>query len=65
MERKKMFGIILFVVGLVFILVNVIVVYPFINCSYAPLTFWLLAIVGISGGILLFFNIRLFSSEED
>ena len=60
-----MFGIILFVVGLVFILVNVIVVYPFINCSYAPLTFWLLAIVGISGGILLFFNIRLFSSEED
>ncbi|MBY9014177.1 MAG: hypothetical protein KGD68_00655 [Candidatus Lokiarchaeota archaeon] len=65
MERKKMYGIILFVVGLVFILVNVIVVYPFINCSYAPLTFWILAIVGVSGGILLFFDIRLFSSEED
>ena len=60
-----MIGIILFVVGLVFILVNVIVVYPFINCSYAPLTFWLLAIVGVLGGILLFFDIRLFSSEED
>ena len=60
-----MYGIILFVVGLVFILVNVIVVYPFINCSYAPLTFWLLAIVGVLGGILLFFDISLFSSEED
>jgi hypothetical protein len=60
-----MYGIILFVVGLVFILVNVIVVYPFINCSYAPLTFWLLAIVGVSGGILLFFDINLFHSRED
>ncbi len=60
-----MYGIILFVVGLVFILVNVIVVYPFINCSYAPLTFWLLAIVSVSGGILLFFDISLFHSRED
>ena len=60
-----MYGIILFVVGLVFIIVNVLVVYPFINCSYAPLTFWLLAIVGVSGGILLFFDINLFHSEED
>jgi len=51
--------------GLVFILLNVIVVYPFINCSYAPLTFWLLAIVGVSAGILLFFDIKLFYSEED
>ncbi|MHA1472035.1 MAG: hypothetical protein ACTSQW_02930 [Promethearchaeota archaeon] len=65
MERKKMYGIILFVVGLVFILVNVIVVYPFISCSYAPLTFWLLALVGVSGGILLFFDISLFSSDEE
>jgi hypothetical protein len=60
-----MYGIILFVVGLVFILVNVIVVYPFINCSYAPLTFWLLALLGVAGGILLFFDINLFHSEEN
>lgn len=60
-----MYGISLFVVGLVFIIVNVLVVYPFINCSYAPLTFWLLAIVGVSGGILLFFDIKLFYSGED
>lgn len=60
-----MYGVILFVVGLVFILVNLIVVYPFINCSYAPLTFWLLAIVGVTGGILLFFDINLFHSEEN
>jgi len=58
-------GIILFIVGLVFVLVNVIVVYPFINCSYAPLTFWLLALVGVVGGILLYFDISLFFSEED
>jgi len=58
-----MCGIILFVVGLVFILINVIVVYPFINCSYAPLTFWLLAIVGVS--VLFFFDIKLFHSRED
>jgi hypothetical protein len=28
-------------------------------------TFWLLAIVGVTGGILLFFNINLFHSEEN
>ena len=60
-----MYGIILFVVGLVFILLNVIVVYPFISCFYAPYAFWLLAIVGVSAGILLFFDIKLFYSEED
>ncbi|MHA2283763.1 MAG: hypothetical protein ACXAC5_23210 [Promethearchaeota archaeon] len=65
MDRKKMYGIILFAVGLVFILLNVIVVYPFINCSFAPLTFWLIAIVGVSGGILLYFDIKLFHSGED
>ena len=59
-----MYGIILFVVGLVFILANLVVVYPFINCFFAPLTFWLLAIVGVSGGILLFFDIKLFSEEN-
>ena len=60
-----MYAIILFIVGLVFILVNVIVVYPFIICPYAPLTFWLLAIVGVTGGILLFFDINLFHAEEN
>ena len=60
-----MYGIILFVVGLVFILLNVIVVYPFISCFYAPYAFWLLAIVGVTGGILLFFDINLFHSEEN
>jgi len=65
LERKKIFGIILLVVGLVFILLNVIVVYPSISCFYAPYAFWLLAIVGVAGGILLFFDINLFHSEEE
>lgn len=60
-----MYGIVLFVVGLVFILLNVTVIYPFINCAYAPYVFWLLAIVGVVGGILLYFNINLFHSEEN
>jgi len=59
-----MYGIILFVVGLVSILVNVIVVYPSISCFFAPLTFWLIAIVGFAGGILLFFDIKIFYSGE-
>ena len=65
MERKKIFGIILLVVGLVFILLNVIVVYPTISCFYAPYAFWLIAIVGVAGGILLYFDINIFHSEEN
>jgi hypothetical protein len=65
MQRKKLYGIILFVVGLVFILLNFIVVYPFISCFYAPYVFWLLAILGVAGGILLFFDINIFHSEEN
>ena len=60
-----MYGIILFVLGLIFILVNVIVVYPSINCFFAPLTFWFLAILGFTGGILLFFDIKIFYSGEN
>jgi hypothetical protein len=59
-----MFGIILLVVGLIFVILNFIVVYPFISCFYAPLAFWLLAILGIAGGILSYFDIKLFSPEE-
>jgi len=53
------------VVGLVFILLNVIVVYPTISCFYAPYAFWLIAIVGVAGGILLYFDINIFHSEEN
>ena len=60
-----MYGLILLIVGLVFILLNFIVVYPFISCFYAPYAFWLLAIVGVAAGILLFFDIKLFHSEEE
>jgi hypothetical protein len=60
-----MYGMILFVVGLVFILLNFIWVYPSISCFYAPYAFWLIAIVGVAGGILLFFDIKLFHSEEN
>ena len=64
MDKKKI-GLILLVVGLIFVLINLIVIYPFINCVFAPLVFWLLAVVFAIGGILLYFDIKIFYSEED
>ncbi len=63
-SKKKGFGLILLLAGLVFILVNILVVYPYINCEFAPLTFWLLAIIGAVGGLLLYFDVNIFHEEE-
>ena len=65
LEHGKIYGLILLIVGLVFILLNILVVYPYLNCFFAPLTFWLLAGIGVVGGILLFFNINLSYTGED
>lgn len=65
MKRGKIYGLILFIVGFVFILMNLLVVYPNISCFFAPLTFWLLAGIGVVVGILLFFNINLSYTGED
>ena len=64
MEHGKIYGLILFIVGLVFTLTNILVIYPNINCFFAPLTFWLLAGIGVVGGILLFFDVNLSYSEK-
>ncbi|MHA1234503.1 MAG: hypothetical protein ACTSQL_05385 [Promethearchaeota archaeon] len=65
MERKKTIGLVLLIVGLVFIVLNLIVIYPFIICPYAPLTFWLLAIIAAIAGLLLYFDVNLSFSEEE
>ncbi|MFX0034910.1 MAG: hypothetical protein ACFE9I_04620 [Candidatus Hermodarchaeota archaeon] len=65
MESRKRNGLILIIIGVIFILINAFVVYPYINCSFAPLTFWLLALIGGVGGILLLFDVKLFYSDED
>ncbi len=65
MKRGKIYGLILFIVGFVFILLNLLVVYPYISCFFAPLTFWLLVGIGVVGGILMFFNINLSYTGED
>ncbi|MHA1486204.1 MAG: hypothetical protein ACTSSC_03415 [Promethearchaeota archaeon] len=65
MERKKIIGLVLFIVALVSILINLLVVFPFISCFFAPLTFWLIAIIAIIAGIVLYFNISLTFTEED
>jgi len=65
LERKKIIGLVLFIVALVSILINLLVVFPFISCFFAPLTFWLIAIIAIIAGIVLYFNISLTFTEED
>jgi hypothetical protein len=65
LERKKIIGLVLFIVALVSILINLLVVYPSISCFFAPLTFWLIAIIAIIAGIILYFNISLTFTEED
>jgi len=65
LEVKKIIGLLLLIVGLVFILINILVIYPFIICGYAPWTFWLIAAIALIAGIILFFNIDLSLSEEE
>jgi len=65
LENKKIIGLLLLIVGLVFIVLNLLVIYPYIICGFAPWTFWLIAAVAIIAGIILFFNINLSFTEED
>jgi len=60
-----MIGLVLLIVGLVFISINLFVIYPFISCFFAPLTFWLLAVIAIVTGLVLYFDINLSFSEEE
>jgi hypothetical protein len=64
MEKKKMLGLIFFVIAAVIVIINLAVIYPFINCSFAPLTFWLIAVVSIAGGFLTYFDVKIMHSEE-
>ncbi|MHA2007375.1 MAG: hypothetical protein ACXABO_09485 [Promethearchaeota archaeon] len=64
MENRKLIGLILLVVGIVSIFINLLVIYPYINCSYAPWLFWLIAIIGGVGGILIYFNVKIFQADE-
>jgi len=65
LEVKKIIGLLLLIVGLVSILINVLVIYPFIICGFAPMTFWLIAAIAFIAGIILFFNINLSFTEEE
>ncbi|MFX0057558.1 MAG: hypothetical protein ACFE85_11300 [Candidatus Hodarchaeota archaeon] len=64
MDRKKI-AIVFFIIGVVFVLLNFFVIYPFINCIFAPLVFWLVAAVGIVGGFLKYYDIKLFHSYDE
>ncbi|MBY8981036.1 MAG: hypothetical protein KGD72_11645 [Candidatus Lokiarchaeota archaeon] len=65
MEVKKILGLLLLIVGLVSILINILVIYPSISCGFAPWTFWLIALIAIIAGVILFFNLNLSFTEED
>jgi hypothetical protein len=65
LENRKKYGLILLAVGLVFILLNLIVIYPYITCTFAPLTFWFIAIIGVVGGLLLYYDVKFFGSYEE
>lgn len=63
MDKKKI-GMILFIVGAILLIINLVVIYPFINCSYAPLVFWLLVLVVVIIGLVLYFDVQIFHNEE-
>jgi len=65
LEVKKIIGLLLLIVGLVSVFINILVIYPYISCGFAPWTFWLIAAIAIIAGIILFFNINLSFTEED
>ncbi|MBY9010499.1 MAG: hypothetical protein KGD74_11595 [Candidatus Lokiarchaeota archaeon] len=64
MEKKKMIGLIFFIIALVIVIINLVVIYPLNFCSFAPLVFWLIALLSIVGGVIFYFNIKIMHSEE-
>lgn len=60
MEIRKIGGIVLFVVGLIFAILNLVVIYPSINCTFAPYVFWLVVVICIIVGSILYFNLKVF-----
>jgi len=64
LEKKKTIGIVLFVAALVFVLINLLAIYPYISCGFAPMTFWLLAVSCVVVGLLLYFDVQIFHAEE-
>ena len=64
MDKKKMLGLIFFVIAAVAIIINLVLIYPLNFCAFAPLVFWLIALLGVAGGLLLYFDIKIFHSEE-
>jgi hypothetical protein len=64
MEKKKILGLIFFIIAVVLVILNFVVIYPSINCTYAPLVFWLIALLGVVGGVIFYFNIKIMHSKE-
>ncbi|MFW9865674.1 MAG: hypothetical protein ACFFEN_06195 [Candidatus Thorarchaeota archaeon] len=64
MENRKIIGLVLIIVAVVPVILNFVVIYPYINCNFAPLVFWFIAFVCVVGGIIIYFNIKIFHSEE-
>ena len=63
-EKNKMLGLIFFIISVVVIIINLVAIYPFIKCTFAPLVFWLIALLGIVGALIFYFDVKIFHSEE-
>ncbi|MBY8986915.1 MAG: hypothetical protein KGD61_00550 [Candidatus Lokiarchaeota archaeon] len=59
-----MLGLIFLIIAVVVVIINLVVIYPIINCAYAPLVFWLIALLSVVGGVILYFDIKIMHSEE-
>jgi len=64
MEKKKILGLIFFIISVVVIIINLVAIYPSITCVFAPWVFWLIALISIVGGIIFYFDIKIMHSEE-
>lgn len=62
MENRKLTGLIMLIIGVIAIIINFAVIYPFINCVFAPWLFWLIAAIGIVVGLLIYFDVKIFYS---
>jgi len=64
LEKRKIYSLIAIIIGIMVAILNIVVIYPHINCAYAPFVFWLIALLGIVGGLIIYFDVKIFHSEE-
>jgi undecaprenyl pyrophosphate phosphatase UppP len=65
LERRKIGGIICIIVAVIVLVINLAVIYPFINCAFAPYVFWLIFLLLIIGGVVLMYYEQIKAKIEE